>query len=72
MDRDALDAFFAQAEDVLTDWDGSVDAMHVSEPVVLTDAMRGPSLGTAFRVEIQLPDGTWQPIAGVTMVQVAP
>lgn len=29
MDRDALDAFFAEAEDVLTDWHGSLDSMHV-------------------------------------------
>lgn len=34
MDRDALEEFFAQAEDVLTDWDDSPDAMHVTNALV--------------------------------------
>lgn len=32
MDRDSLDEFFARAEDVLTDWRGSTDAMHAHAP----------------------------------------
>jgi hypothetical protein len=30
MNREALDAFFAEAEDVLTDWHGSPDSMNTS------------------------------------------
>lgn len=33
MDREALDEFFARAEDVLTDWHGSTDAMVGHAPV---------------------------------------
>lgn len=32
MNRDDLDAFFAKAEDVLTDWHGDTDAMHARVP----------------------------------------
>lgn len=31
MSRDELDAWFAQADDVLDNWHGSVDAMHSGE-----------------------------------------
>lgn len=32
MNRDDLDAFFAKADDVLTDWYGGTDSMHGSAP----------------------------------------
>lgn len=32
MDNEALDAWFAQAEDVLTDWHGDTDAMYATAP----------------------------------------
>lgn len=32
MNREELDAFFAKAEDVLTDWQGSADSMNSAGP----------------------------------------
>lgn len=48
--RQSLDEFFAQAEDVLTDWDGSPDAIN-SAPSACLDfagALRPPSATEAL------------------------
>lgn len=43
MNREALDEFFAHAEDVLTDWHGGTDAMHAHVPADGDDDALAPS-----------------------------
>jgi hypothetical protein len=58
VNRDALEEFFAKADDVLTDWPGSPDAMSTS--------MEAPKRqARSWRMEVNTPQG-WVEIGGVT------
>jgi hypothetical protein len=64
VNRDALEEFFAKADDVLTDWPGSPDAMSTS--------MEAPKRqARSWRMEVNTPQG-WVEIGGVTHIDFSP